>query len=261
VVVAAGLFGALIGLLLGLLGGGGSILAVPALVYGVGLPLTAAIPASLVVVGASSATGLLTRIRAGLVRWRVALVFGLAGLPAAFGGSAVGRLLPNHWLMLAFAALMVVVAVRMLRQSTPAVGACRGASGTVDWRACLPWATLAGALVGFLTGLFGVGGGFVIVPALSLGLGLAESEAVATSLAVIVLNSVSGLAAHSLTPTGLDVATVGVFAASAMATSLAAGTLAPRLPAAALRRGFAALVLAVAAGVAATSLTAPELLW
>ena len=142
-VVAAGLFGALIGLLLGLLGGGGSILAVPALVYGVGLPLTAAIPASLVVVGASSATGLLTRIRAGLVRWRVALVFGLAGLPAAFGGSAVGRLLPNHWLMLAFAALMVVVAVRMLRQSTPAVGACRGASGTVDWRACLPWATLA----------------------------------------------------------------------------------------------------------------------
>ncbi|GAA3993194.1 sulfite exporter TauE/SafE family protein [Thermobifida alba] len=258
--LAAALFGVLIGLLLGLLGGGGSILAVPALVYGVGLPPAAAVPASLVVVGASAATGLLTRVRAGLVRWRVALVFGLAGLPAAFGGGAVGRLLPERWLMLGFAALMVVVAVRMLRSAVSSGGACRSGAGGVNWRVCLPRSVLAGALVGFLTGLFGVGGGFVVVPALSVGLGLTAAEAVATSLAIIVLNSASGLAAHSSALADLDLLTVGVFAVSAMAASLAAGSLATRLPAALLRRGFAVLVLAVAAGVAAVTLTVPELL-
>ncbi|MEY9214474.1 sulfite exporter TauE/SafE family protein [Thermobifida halotolerans] len=258
--LTAALFGVVIGLLLGLLGGGGSILAVPALVYGVGLPLAAAVPASLVVVGASSATGLLTRARTGLVRWRVALVFGLAGLPSAFGGSAVGRLLPDRWLMLGFAALMVVVAVRMLRPGPASDGVCRGGTGEVNWRACLPRSVLAGALVGFLTGLFGVGGGFVIVPALSMGLGLTAAEAVATSLAIIVLNSASGLAAHTQALAELDFLTVGVFAMSAMAAALAAGGLAARLPAALLRRGFAVLVLAVAAGAAAGALAAPELL-
>lgn len=84
--------GAAIGVLLGLLGGGGSILAVPALVYGVGLPLASAVPASLLVVGISSATAVLPRIRARQVRWRIAAVFGGAGAVAAFGGAALNRL-------------------------------------------------------------------------------------------------------------------------------------------------------------------------
>lgn len=254
---AAALFGLLVGLPLGLLGGGGSILAVPALVYGVGLPLPAAVPASLIVVGASSVTGLLSRLRAGLVRWRVALVFGAAGLPAAFGGSAVGRLLADRWLMLGFATLMAVVAVRTLRSEDVPEGACRTRTGGVDWRTCLPRTVAAGVLVGFLTGLFGVGGGFVVVPALSLGLGLTAAEAVATSLAVVALNAGAGLAAHTSGLAGLDRPVVGLFALTAMAAALIAGKFTERLSPRPLRYGFAALVLAVAAGIAVAALLAP----
>ncbi|MDQ3627283.1 MAG: TSUP family transporter, partial [Actinomycetota bacterium] len=99
--------GLLIGVLLGLLGGGGSILAVPALVYGAGAPLTAAIPTSLLVVGISSAAAVVPRLRQGQVQWRIAAVFGAAGGGAAFAGSAVNRLVDPRVLLIGFAALMV----------------------------------------------------------------------------------------------------------------------------------------------------------
>ncbi|MUL41530.1 sulfite exporter TauE/SafE family protein [Streptomonospora sp. PA3] len=257
---AALAFGLVIGVLLGLLGAGGSILAVPALVVGVGLPMATAVPASLVVVGASALAGLVPRLRQRSVRWRVALVFGGAGLPAAFVGTAAGRLVPDRWLMLAFALLMVVVAVRMLRSGSQEGGACRTRAGGVDWRSCLPKALAAGAGVGFLTGMFGVGGGFVVVPALTLLLGLTAGEAVSTSLVVVAVNAASGLAAHASAVSGLDYQTIAVFAAAAVAASLAAGRVAGNVPAAPLRRAFAVLVLAVAGGVAAAALTAPGLL-
>lgn len=249
--------GLLIGLLLGLLGAGGSILAVPALVFGVGMPVEAAVPASLVVVGASALTGLAPRLRETVVRWPVALVFSGAGVPAAFGGTAVGSLLPDRWLMLGFAALMTVVAVRMLRVGKGEGGACRTSAGGVDWRSCLPKALAAGAVVGFLTGMFGVGGGFVIVPALTLLLGLTAAEAVATSLVVVTVNAAAGLAAHASTVSGLDYGTIAVFAGAAMAASLVAGRAARRIPAAPLRRLFGGLVLVVAGGVAISALAAP----
>lgn len=254
------LFGLLIGLLLGLLGAGGSILAVPVLVFGVGMGLHEAVPASLVVVGASALAGLAPRLRQRVIRWPVALVFGAAGLPAAFAGTAVGRLLPERWLMLGFAALMVVVAVRMLRGGTGRGGACRTRAGGTDWRSCLPKALAAGAAVGLLTGLFGVGGGFVIVPALVLLLGLTAAEAVATSLVVVAVNAASGLAAHAGAAADLDHAVIAVFAAAAMAASLLAGRFARRVPAEPLRRWFAGVVLAVAAAVAGAALAAPHLL-
>ncbi|MGW3352746.1 sulfite exporter TauE/SafE family protein [Nonomuraea rubra] len=242
-------FGLVIGLLLGLLGAGGSILAMPALVYGVGLPVHAAVPTALVVVGASALAGLPRRIRRGLVRWPIALVFSAAGLPAAFGGTAVGRMLPELWLMSGFSALMAIVAVRMLIRGREDGGACRTRAGAVNWRSCLPKAVLAGGVVGFLTGLFGVGGGFVIVPALTLLLGLTTSAAVATSLVVIVLNSAWGLLAHSGTASALDWPVTLTFAAAAMVASLLAARLAARVPSDRLRRAFAALVLVVAAGM------------
>lgn len=254
------LFGLIIGLLLGLLGAGGSILAVPALVFGVGMGLHEAIPASLVVVGASALAGLIPRLRQQVIRWPVALVFGAAGLPAAFAGTAVGRLLPERWLMLGFAVLMVVVAVRMLRSQTEQGGACRTRAGGINWRSCLPKALAAGAAVGFLTGLFGVGGGFVIVPALALLLGLTTTEAVATSLVIVAINAASGLAAHAGAAADLDYTVIAVFAAAAMAASLAAGRIANKIPAKPLRRGFAVVVLTVAAAVAGTALLAPHLL-
>ena len=257
--VATALAGLVIGLVLGLLGAGGSILAVPALVYAAGQPLASAIPTSLVVVGVSAAAAAIPRLRAGTVRWPVALVFGAAGVPAAFAGAALGRLMPPRFLLLGFAVLMAAVAIAMLRE--PADGgqaACRTSGGRVNWRACLPKALAAGAVVGVLTGFFGVGGGFLIVPALTVLLGLDAAEAVATSLVIIVLNSAAGLAAHAGAP--LDWTTTAIFGGAAILTALAGGRLAHRLPADTIRRGFAYLVLVIAAAIAVTAVLAPAVL-
>ena len=252
-IVSALGFGAVVGGLLGLVGGGGSILAVPALVYGVGLPLAAAIPGSLVVVGASSVVAVLPRVRRG-VNWRLAVVIGAAGTSTAYLGAAVNRVLDQRVLLLVFAATMVAAGVRMLRRTDAVGGSCALPQGGVNWRSCLPKAILTGAVVGFLTGLLGVGGGFLIVPALALVLGLPMALTVGTSLVIIVINSIAGLAAH-LGEMHFDWAVVGAFAAAAMAASLVAGRLGRRLPEATLKRGFAALVLLVAVYVAFQAIT------
>ncbi|GAA1253114.1 sulfite exporter TauE/SafE family protein [Prauserella halophila] len=254
------IFGALVGLALGLLGAGGSILAVPALVYGVGQPLQTAIPTSLAVVALSSLGGLAPRERRIAVRWPVALVFGAAGVPAAFGGTALGRLFPQHWLLLAFAVLMAVVAVRMLRVGDDSTGACRTREGGVDWRSCLPKAVLAGAAVGVLTGLFGVGGGFVVVPALTLLLGLGAQEAVATSLAVVLINAVAGFAAHWGTAAEIDYRVLLLFAGGALVVSAVAARFSARLNPATVRRWFSYVVLTVAIFVAGAAFAGPAAL-
>jgi uncharacterized membrane protein YfcA len=248
VILTALAFGAVVGGLLGLVGGGGSILAVPALVYGVGVPLSAAIPGSLVVVGASSAVAVLPRIRRG-VNWRLALLIGAAGTATAYLGAAVDRMMDQTILLLAFSAIMIVAGLRMLRKTEAVGGSCALPQGGVDWRSCLPKAVVTGAVVGFLTGLLGVGGGFLIVPALALVLGLPMAMTVGTSLVIIVINSFAGLAAH-LGEMHFDWAVIGAFALAAMIASLVAGRFGRRLPEHALRRGFAGLVLLVAVYVA-----------
>ncbi|WIY06612.1 sulfite exporter TauE/SafE family protein [Amycolatopsis mongoliensis] len=259
-ILLAAAFGLVIGAALGLLGAGGSILAIPALVYGVGLPLSAAIPTSLLVVAVSAAGGLVARWRSKVIRWPVALVFAAASVPAAFGGTALGKLLPDRWLLIAFAVLMAVVAIRMLVAAPERDGACRTSTGGVNWRSCVPKALAVGAVVGVLTGLFGVGGGFVIVPALTMLLGLTAPEAVATSLVVIVLTSVGGLAAHATTMPDLPYGIAAVFAGVALLASLLAGKAGNRLPARTVRLTFASLILVVAAGVAAAAVFAPAAL-
>ncbi|WP_019814431.1 sulfite exporter TauE/SafE family protein [Saccharomonospora saliphila] len=258
--ILAGVFGAVVGLALGLLGAGGSILAVPALVYGVGQPLHTAIPTSLAVVAVSSLGGIASRARRVHVRWRIALVFGAAGVPAAFAGSALGRLMPQRWLLLAFSVLMVAVAVRMLRGEENHDGACRTGEGGINWRRCLPKALGAGAAVGVLTGLFGVGGGFVIVPVLSALLGLGAQSAVATSLVVVLINSLAALGAHATAGPRLDYTILMIFAGVALMVSVLAGWLAPRLSATTLRRWFSYVVLAVAVGVALAAILNPAAL-
>ncbi|MBK0868771.1 sulfite exporter TauE/SafE family protein [Saccharopolyspora sp. HNM0986] len=253
-------FGAVIGLALGLLGAGGSILAVPALVYGVGQPLQTAIPTSLAVVALSSLGGLVPRERRTAVRWPVALVFGMAGTPAAFGGAALGKLFPQRWLLLAFAALMVVVAVRMLRGGDSHAGACRTQEGGVNWRTCLPKSVVAGALVGLLTGLFGVGGGFVIVPALSLLLGLGAQQAVATSLVVVLINSAAGLVAHAGAARSIDYPVLLLFAGTSLVVSIVAARMSTRLRSPTVRRWFSYIVLAVAVFVAVAAIVSPSAL-
>jgi uncharacterized membrane protein YfcA len=235
-----------IGALLGLFGGGGSILAVPALVYGINLSLSVAVPTSLLVVGISSAAAVLPRLRD--VQWRLAAVFGASGAVAAFAGTAVNRLLDPAIVLLGFAGVMVMAAARMFRSSDEVGGSCALPSGGVNWRSCLPKATAAGVAVGFLTGLFGVGGGFLLIPALTLLLGLPMVTATATSLVVIVFNSAAGLTAH-LGGATFDIPTTAAFTATAVLGSLGAARLAPRLPGQKLRRWFAYLVLAVAAYV------------
>lgn len=250
--VPAGLLGARTGAALGLVGGGGSILAVPALVYGRGMPLAQAVPTSLLVVAGTAAAGVVPRLQRGEVRWRVAGVFGTAGAGAAFGGAAVNRLLPEPVLIGVFAALMLVVGATLLRGQPEPQGVCEVPGGRVDWRSCLPKVLAIGAAVGFLTGLLGVGGGFVIVPALTWLLGLPIPAAIATSLVVLVLNSLAGLAAH-LGRLQLDPTVAGVFLGTAALAALAAGRIAGRVPVRALRRGFAGLVLAVGAVIAAAA--------
>lgn len=242
VVVALGLA---IGVLIGLLGGGGSILAVPALVYGAGEPLSRAVPASLLVVGVSSATALLPRLRGGQIQWRIALVFGGAGMPAAFAGAAVNRLLPDDLVLLGFAAAMVTAGLRMLRPTDETGGDCALPGGGVNWRGCLPKSVATGIAVGFLTGLFGVGGGFLVVPALVLLLGLPMPVAVGTSLVVVTLNSAAGFAAHAGSA-DLDWRLLTAFAGAAVAGSLVASRFAHRANSRRLQRGFAWLVLVIA---------------
>ncbi|MDY7528235.1 MULTISPECIES: sulfite exporter TauE/SafE family protein [unclassified Cryobacterium] len=251
-IVIALVLGVIVGALLGLVGGGGSILAVPALVYGLGLPLAEAIPSSLIVVGAASAVAVLPRLRRG-VHWRLAFIIGVAGVATAYLGTTVNRMLDQRVLLGAFSVIMVIAGVRMFLPTRSAGGPCALPGGRVNWRSCLPRALAAGAVVGFLTGLLGVGGGFLIVPALTLVLGLPMGVTVGTSLVIIVINSVAGFAAH-LDEVQIDWAVTGAFAASAMGSSLVAGRLGRGLSDTVLKRGFAVLVLGVAAYVAITAL-------
>jgi uncharacterized membrane protein YfcA len=260
--------GLLIGLSLGALGGGGSILAVPALVYVAGQSVRAATTSSLVVVGAASAIGMVRHLRAGRVRVGAGTVFGLCGVGGSIAGSALNRRLDPDVLLLAFSGLVMVAAWRMVtgcptctrvgeRRATT-TGAASGldggtAAGSGDGpvrtapavdvvRTALEYAT-AGTGVGFFTGLFGVGGGFVIVPALTLLLRFAMPEAIGTSLLVIAINSVVALAVRL--EHGVEWSVTLPFAVAAVTGVVAGSRVADRLPAATSLRWFAALLVAV----------------
>ncbi|MEU3648790.1 sulfite exporter TauE/SafE family protein [Lentzea sp. NPDC034063] len=256
----AAIFGLIVGAVLGVLGAGGSILTVPALVFGVGMPFSTAVPTSLVVVAVSALGGLAARWRTGAVRWPVALVFSAGGVPAAFAGATLGRLIPERWALLAFSVLMAVAAIRMLTAPAESGSACRTRGGAVDWRGCLPKALAAGAAVGALTGLFGVGGGFIVVPVLTVLLGLTAPEAVATSLVVITITALAGLTAHATTAPSLDLGITTIFAGAALVAAVITGRLAHRLPADTVRRVFAWTVLIIAVGTATSAALFPSAL-
>jgi len=245
--------GLVVGIVLGVVGGGGSIIAVPALVYGVGMSPAQAIPTSLLVVGISSLAALLPRIREGL-NWPVIALVGAAGIPAAWAGATVGKLLDPNILMLAFAVIMVAAGIRMLSKPRESEGSCSTGPHRV-FRSCAPKAVGVGLLVGFLTGLLGVGGGFLITPALTIFLGLRMKQAVGTSLAIIVINSAAGFSAHAAGYT-IDWATTLAFAVPAIVGSIVAARLARHLHDKHIRISFAVLIFAVAAWVTASTVTA-----
>ena len=227
---------ALIGISLGLLGGGGSILAVPVLVYVARVEVHAAIGASLAVVGATALVGGLVHARAGRVDLRAAALFGAAGvLGAPLGAQATHAVAPRVLLLL-FAALMLTVGALMLRGPGPEQReAARPRPLAVP---------VAGLGVGLLTGFLGVGGGFLIVPALTLLAGLPIHRAVGTSLFVIAANSAAGLLGH-LGQGEIPLALTAAFTAVAALGALAGVRMASSLDPFRLRRAFAVLVVLV----------------
>lgn len=225
----------LIGVTLGLLGGGGSILTTPLLIYVVGMEPKTAIATSLLVVCVTSVAGMAQHARRGNVEWRTGLVFGIAGMVGAYAGGFVTQWIPDKVLMGLFAGLMVVTALAMLR-GRKAVDA----AGPQP----VPKTLLIGLLVGAVTGLLGAGGGFVIVPALALLGGLPMPKAIGTSLLVIALNTLAGFAGH-VTHATVDYGLAASLSAAAVVGSFLGSALSSRVKPAVLRRGFAFFVLAM----------------
>jgi uncharacterized membrane protein YfcA len=274
------LLGSTAGLALGLVGGGGSILTVPLLVGVLAVPPREATTMSLVIVGITALWAAIPHARRGNVRWGRAALFGAVGLLGTAIGGQLNRAVPPEALLLGFSVVMVAAAIAMLRRAgatgrVPAVSVAvsalaSGAPGaqpllTARVRSLFPAhcplidhgpfvATAVG--VGLLTGFFGVGGGFLIVPALVLVLRLPMPIAIGTSLPVIAINSGTALAGHLAAGRQIDVAVTVLFTAGAIAGALLGGAFSTRLPAVALARAFALLVLALAAYLAFTVLAA-----
>ena len=231
---------ALIGLSLGLTGAGGSIITLPVLVYLAGVAPKEAVGLSLFIVGIAALVGAIQRWRAGEIHLKAVLLFALAGMAGAAGGARLTPLVSSATLMIIFAILMLVVAANMLI----------GSKNEVTQEAeCRPLRCLsAGLAVGVLTGFIGVGGGFLLVPALVRFAKLPLRVATGTSLAVIAFNSASGFVSHfGEAPPRWDLALL--FAGIAAVGVLAGSKLAQLLPVKKLRQGFALMVIATGAFV------------
>ncbi len=238
-----------IGLSLGVFGGGGSILAVPVLLLVTHLAPAAAVGTSLAMVGTSSLIASYAHYRQGYVVPRVALLFGLSGMLTAFLGAKLTALVSESVILHAFALILLVVGVSMLS------GKGRSAALPHSRPSRAPQQTasiLAGAGVGLLTGFLGVGGGFLVVPALIAFAGLDVRRAVGTSLLVIAINSVAGFVGHA-TASPLDLPLIGLLTAAAVAGALMGERLARQLSTTSLRRGFGLLVIVVGLVVVAAS--------
>lgn len=259
------LFGGSVGFSLGLTGGGGAIFAVPLLVYGLGVAPREAVGISLAAVGVTSFVGFLGRWRARKVEIRTGLVFAVAGMLGAPVGAWLSGLISETVLLALFAMLMLVVALRMWSKAseTAIAGlpvACSAEAADVDGPACrrdingnllltsrCAWLLAAvGMVTGVLSGLFGVGGGFVIVPALVLFSGMAIHYAVGTSLLVITLVSISGIASHLFAGRMISIETTALFVVGGVAGLFLGNLAGRRLSGAALQRVFAMAIVAVA---------------
>jgi uncharacterized membrane protein YfcA len=234
------LLGALIGLLLGLVGGGGSILTVPSLVYVLGQDVHAATATSLVIVGFTALSGALPHARAGRVALPTALVFGGAGVAGAFAGTWLKARVSGAMILFLFGALMLVVAARMAFGRAPRSAAAASVPHRESWLAAIG----AGLAVGAMTGFFGVGGGFLIVPALVLALGFPMRLAIGTSLVIIAINSAAGVAAH-MGSGEIDLGLALFFVVGGFAGATIGGHLAGRINEAKLSRAFAVMVALV----------------
>ncbi len=265
VIISTGL-GLIVGVILALTGAGGGILAVPLLVFGVGLSVAEAGPIGLLAVGIAAALGAALGLKAGTVRYRAALLVAGAGMLLAPFGIWLANRTDSRWLSILFALVLLFVAYRTFRQAIgqppedePADGhvppCIRDAdSGRFVWTTrCARALALSGSVAGLLSGLLGVGGGFVMVPALQRYTDLAMQSVLATSLAVIALVSITGVASSAIAG-HLNWAVALPFSAGALAGMLGGRLISSRIAGPQLQKGFAITSAVVAVGMIVKSL-------
>jgi uncharacterized membrane protein YfcA len=233
----------LVGISLGLLGGGGSILTVPLLVYVAGVDAKQAIATSLLVVGVASAVSLIAHARAGRVRWRTGTLFGVGGMAGAYVGGIAARFIPDRVLMVGFAVVMVAAGVAMLR-------ARKSVTVPGNRRVIVIRSLAQGILVGLMSGMVGAGGGFLIVPALAMLGGLPVHAAVGTSLLVIAMQSFAGLGGH-LASVQIDWRLAALITVAAVVGGVIGGLLTSRIDPDTLRKAFAWLIFLTASVILA----------
>lgn len=258
--------GGIVGLSLGLTGGGGAIFAVPLLVYWIGVEPAAAVSVSLVAVATTALVGAVERFRHGQVEVRTGLLFAAAGMLTAPLGSRLGARLPPRLLLAAFAGLMLLIAARMWRKAsetterTSASVFCAGVGPTCsrDDRGrlrmtarCVVLLALVGLVVGLLSGMFGVGGGFLIVPALVAFATMGVVQAVGTSLLVITLVGASAIASQVAEGRSIPFGLSAAFVAGSVPALLVGSAVGRRLAGPILARCFAVAILLVASYVIA----------
>lgn len=249
------LLGVLVGLLLGLTGAGGGILAIPALTLGLGWTLLEATPVALLAVGVAAAVGALDGLRKGLVRYKAAGLMAGAGWLASPVGLYLAKLLPAAALMVLFGAIMMFVSGRMFRQATDGcseIDAAHGKNcrinpdtGRLVWDTkCSTTLACIGAVSGLLTGLLGVGGGFLIVPAFRRFSDVPMHGIVATSLMVVALVSL-GTLAHLLYQGVSLSGEASVFIGATLAGMIAGRLIAPKVSGKRMQQGFAVVCAVV----------------
>ena len=244
-------FGAIIGFILGLLGGGGSVITIPILVYGMGLDVHSAIGTSLVIVGVNAMIGAVVYARNGNIRLKSGLIFGSMSMVGAIPGAWMNHFISGEIILLLFSMLMIAVAIGMLRNNRGQLKISVIPSKT---RNNLSRLMLLGLGVGLLTGFFGVGGGFLIVPALILFGKFLAHQAVGTSLLIIAMASFSGFVGH-VHMGAVDFRIAGLFILGGLAGSMAGISLAGKMPEEKLTRAFGWFIIVVALYVIYRSIT------
>ena len=242
-----------VGIVLGLLGGGGSILALPIFLYVFHVPTKAAVAMSLAVVGMSAFVGFLTHWRQGTVHLRIAIPFGALAMGGAYATARLAHLVPERVQLGLFGAFAVAAALLMLRDSFRSGGGAGDTPGRSP--RFTPLLGVQAIAVGVLTSLIGAGGGFVIVPALVLLAGVPVKQAVGSSLLIITMNALSGFVGY-IGQVAIDWPLVGAFTGVAAIGAVAGTRLVRHVPARVIKRAFAGLIFVLAGYVIAHALGA-----
>jgi len=232
------------GLLMGLLGGGGSVMTVPILVYIADQPPNGAIATSLLVVGVASGVSVLKHAKMGNVRWRLGLIFGAFAMIGSYGGGLSAVFFTGPTLLILFAVLMLIAGLAMIRprkQAAETDDTEPKTAKTINW----PLIAVEGLVVGFVTGLVGAGGGFIIVPTLVLLAGIEMRAAIGTSLFIISMKSFTGLAGH-LSHAEVNLSLALFVTALAIVGALTGASFTAKLKPASLKRAFGVFVLIMA---------------